>query len=137
MLKKTNKKKANKKKTKKFEFSKWIILGVMLTYFIGLFFGAFIISMLLRTDTTYVYAALGSFFAYIAAPVSVAIGFYNYKAKSENVAKINNNTNNNNIEPIISDTTIQNVNLEQENLNEQLKDMEEFRADNNDESLKG
>ena len=52
---------------RKIEFSKWIILGVMLTYFIGLIFGVYIIAMLLRIDTTYVYAALGSLFAYIAA----------------------------------------------------------------------
>ena len=121
---------------RKIEFSKWIILGVMLTYFIGLIFGVYIIAMLLRIDTTYVYAALGSLFAYIAAPVSVAIGFYNYKAKAENVAKINNP-----IQENIPTTVINNasnvVDVSYHNLNEQLKKAEEFRLDDNDESLKG
>ena len=121
---------------RKIEFSKWIILGVMLTYFIGLIFGVYIIAMLLRIDTTYVYAALGSLFAYIAAPVSVAIGFYNYKAKAENVAKINNP-----IQENIPTTVINNASnvgdVSYDNLNEQLKKAEEFRLDDNDESLKG
>ena len=130
------KKKKKIQDKRKFEFSKWIILGVMLTYFIGLIFGVYIIAMLLRTDTTYVYAALGSLFAYIAAPVSVAIGFYNYKAKAENVAKINNPTQENFPTTVINNVSNV-VDVSSDNLNEQLKNSEEFRLDDSDESLKG
>ena len=64
------------------------------------------------------------------------IGFYNYKAKAENVAKINNP-----IQENIPTTVINNasnvVDVSYDNLNEQLKKAEEFRLDDNDESLKG
>ena len=67
---------------RKFEFSKIILCLVMATYFVGLVFGMFIVFKV-RTDT-----ALCGLFSYIGAPVAVAIGFYSYKAKAENVEKI-------------------------------------------------
>lgn len=78
---------------KKFEFSKLIICLVMLTYFVGLGFGMFIIWYLVRggAATSYVSTALCGLFSYIGAPVAVAIAFYSYKAKAENVEKIRGN----------------------------------------------
>lgn len=73
---------------KKFEFSKLILCLVMLTYFVGLIFGVYIITELAERNTTYISTALCGLFSYIGAPVAVSIGFYSYKAKAENVEKI-------------------------------------------------
>lgn len=76
---------------KHFEFSKIILCLVMFTYFVGLGFGIFIITKLVgmtATYTSYISTALCGLFSYIGAPVAVAIGFYSYKAKAENVEKI-------------------------------------------------
>lgn len=67
---------------KHFEFSKLILCCVMATYFIGLVFGMAVI--VCSNDSTH----LGELFVYIGAPVSVAIAFYSYKAKAENVEKL-------------------------------------------------
>ena len=75
-------------KLKKFEFSKLILCLVMTTYFVGLLFGIYIILRIAVSDVSYIPTALCGLFSYIGAPVAVAIGFYAYKAKSENVAKI-------------------------------------------------
>ena len=73
---------------KKFEFSKLILCLVMATYFVGLLFGIHIILRIVDSDVSYIPTALCGLFSYIGAPVAVAIGFYAYKAKAENVAKI-------------------------------------------------
>ena len=75
---------------KKFEFSKIILCLVMATYFIGLGFGMAVIFKIVDTNPTYIATALCGLFSYIGAPVAVAIGFYSYKAKAENVEKIKN-----------------------------------------------
>lgn len=62
------------------EFSKLIVGAVMLTYFYGIYFGAGIV----KHNPEYLPAFLG----YIGAPVAVAIGFYAWKAKAENVIKL-------------------------------------------------
>ena len=89
--------------SKKFEFSKLILCLVMLTYFIGLGFGMYII---LKINPSFTATALCGLFSYIGAPVAVAIGFYAYKAKAENVEKIKQNTENYNMdEKIVIDET--------------------------------
>lgn len=75
-------------KLKKFEFSKIILCLVMSTYFVGLLFGIYVILRIADTNVTYIPTALCGLFSYIGAPVAVAIGFYAYKAKAENVEKI-------------------------------------------------
>jgi len=73
----------------KIEFSKIILSLVMLTYFIGLFFGIYVIIQLLQeASITYIPTALCGLFSYIGAPVGIAIAFYSNKAKAENVTKI-------------------------------------------------
>ncbi|MCC8161026.1 MAG: hypothetical protein LIO53_06955 [Oscillospiraceae bacterium] len=42
-------------------------------------------------SSSYISTALCGLFSYIGAPVAVAIAFYSYKAKAENVEKIRNN----------------------------------------------
>ena len=74
---------------KKIEFSKIIIFCVLLTYFISLAFGIYVIKDMLENGFE-VSSALSYFFAFVGAPISVSIGFYNYKAKAENVEKIKN-----------------------------------------------
>ena len=75
---------------KKIEFSKIILCLVMLTYFVGFIFGMYIIYtlLLLSSSTSYISTALCGFFSYVGAPVAVAIAFYSYKAKAENIEKI-------------------------------------------------
>ena len=62
------------------EFSKIVLGAVMILYFAGAIYGAVIVWQ----DCT----LLGELLAYIGAPTAVAIGFYAYKAKCENVVKI-------------------------------------------------
>ena len=62
------------------EFSKVILGAVMLLYFAGAIYGAVIVWQ----DST----LLGELLAYIGAPTAVAIGFYAWKAKAENVIKV-------------------------------------------------
>jgi hypothetical protein len=73
---------------KKIEFSKIIMLAMIISYFIGLFFGLYILKAALDNgwDVT---SGLATLFSFIAAPTAIAMGFYSTKAKAENVAKIN------------------------------------------------
>lgn len=73
---------------KKIEFSKIVMASMIISYFIGLFFGLHIIERLIDQgwDGT---SALATLFSYIGAPTAIAGGFYSTKAKAENVAKIN------------------------------------------------
>ena len=73
---------------KRFEFSKLVLCLVMATYFAGLIFGMNIICNIATNNSSYIATALCGLFSYIGAPVAVAIGFYAYKAKAENVEKI-------------------------------------------------
>ena len=64
----------------KAEFSKIVLGSVMLLYFAGAIFGGYIVMQ----DSS----LLPELLAYIGAPTAVAIGFYAWKAKAENVLKI-------------------------------------------------
>ncbi|MCD8390480.1 MAG: hypothetical protein LUD03_01400 [Firmicutes bacterium] len=76
------------------EFSKIILCLVMFTYFIGIAFGMIIIlKMVSSGNSSYISTALCGLFSYIGAPVAVAIAFYSYKAKAENIEKIRNSNN--------------------------------------------
>ena len=77
---------------KRFEFSKLVLCLVMATYFAGLIFGMNIIRDIATSNSSYIATALCGLFSYIGAPVAVAIGFYAYKAKAENVEKIRSST---------------------------------------------
>ena len=77
---------------RKIEFSKLVLCLVMATYFAGLIFGMNIICGIATTNSSYIATALCGLFSYIGAPVAVAIGFYAYKAKAENVEKIRSST---------------------------------------------
>ena len=79
---------AAKKTKKKLEFSKIVLLAVMLTYFIGLFFAIYAVNKILMDYPEWAIQALISLFGYIGAPISIAIGFYSWKAKNENTMKI-------------------------------------------------
>lgn len=63
------------------EFSKLILLGVMLTYFVGIGIGAWVVLKVVPEQ-------LSVYLAFIGGPTAVAIGFYAWKAKAENVLKI-------------------------------------------------
>lgn len=65
---------------KRLEFSKLIMLAVMVTYFYGVHVGAGIV----RAYPEY----LPAYLAYIGAPVGIAIGFYAWKARAENIIKL-------------------------------------------------
>ena len=64
----------------KIEFSKLVLSAVLLTYFAGFGLGFWAVTIDL--------SQLGVFLAYVGAPAAVAIGFYSWKAKAENVVKI-------------------------------------------------
>lgn len=67
----------------KLEFSKIVLVLVLLTYFVGVFIGVKI-SLI---DVS----QLGALLAYIGTPTAAAIGFYCWKAKAENIVKIKKN----------------------------------------------
>lgn len=88
--KKRTRKKQNQKK--QFEFSKLIMVGVMLTYFIALIFIMAVIWKLIGINSTSIGTIISAFCTFVGAPVSVAIGFYSWKAKNENTMKLSNIT---------------------------------------------
>ena len=67
-------------KRRKIEFSKLILALVLLTYFIGVGVGVYIVFVDLHQ--------LGVVLAFIGTPTAAAIGFYVWKAKAENIIKI-------------------------------------------------
>ena len=81
-------KKLLERKQKRVEFSKIILGAVMVTYFIGLFFAIYAVNKILMEYPDSAVQALISLFGYIGAPISIAIGFYSWKAKHENTIKI-------------------------------------------------
>lgn len=62
------------------EFSKIVLVLVLLTYFVGVFIGVKISLIDI--------SQLGVLLAYIGTPTAAAIGFYCWKAKAENLIKI-------------------------------------------------
>ena len=68
------------KAPRKLEFSKIVLVLVLLTYFVGVFIGVKV-SLI---DVSQLAALL----AYIGTPTAAAIGFYCWKAKAENIVKI-------------------------------------------------
>ena len=80
---------------KKREFSKSLMAAVMITYFIGVIVGTWaVVTVILGLkelyDQSIIIGVLTAYFGLLAAPVGVAIGFYGWKSKSENVIKIAN-----------------------------------------------
>lgn len=69
-----------KRATGKIEFSKLFLSAVLLTYFAGFGLGFWAVTIDL--------SQLGVFLVYVGTPTAVAIGFYSWKAKAENVVKI-------------------------------------------------
>ena len=80
--------KVRKKPKKKLETSKIVLFAVMLTYFIGLFYGIRVVDIILLTYPEWAIQALLGLLSYIGAPISVSIAFYSWKAKNENMKKI-------------------------------------------------
>lgn len=68
------------KTRRKLEFSKIVLVLVLLTYFVGVFIGVKISLIDI--------SQLGVLLAYIGTPTAAAIGFYCWKAKAENLVKI-------------------------------------------------
>ncbi len=68
------------KNSRKLEFSKIVLVLVLLTYFVGVFIGVKISLIDI--------SQLGVLLAYIGTPTAAAIGFYCWKAKAENLIKI-------------------------------------------------
>lgn len=66
---------------KNIEFSKLLLLCIMVVYFIIVGFG--IIIGFSNPET------IGDFYNLVKTPTYVAIGFYAWKAKSENIIKLN------------------------------------------------
>ena len=62
------------------EFSKLVLASVMLVYFWGVGFASYVVVQ--------EHSMLGELLAYLGAPTATAIGFYAWKAKSENVIKL-------------------------------------------------
>lgn len=86
---------------KKLEFSKIILLAVMLTYFIGLAFAIYAVNKILMDYPEWAIQALIALFGYIGTPISVSIGFYSWKAKNENTKKIEHKNNSESEEEIL------------------------------------
>ncbi len=75
-----SKKTKTKRKAKKIEFSKIILALVLSTYFLGIYAGF----MAILSDPM----QLSPFLVFIGTPTTIAIGFYSWKAKAENIVKI-------------------------------------------------
>jgi len=64
----------------KFEFSKLVLTLVLLTYFVGVGIGAYV--------TIIDGNQLAAYLTFIGTPTGIAIAFYAWKARAENVIKL-------------------------------------------------
>lgn len=79
----------------KIEFSKLVLSFVMILFFIVALFGmgliAFMIYIAFKSQVfsyfSAIATALGALFTFVGAPTSVAIGYYLWKSKNENISK--------------------------------------------------
>ncbi|MBM7592238.1 hypothetical protein [Brevibacillus fulvus] len=71
------------RRKKTWEFSKLVLALVMATYFFGVLFGAYIVYRSTADPGT----TLASLLTFIGGPTAVAIPFYLWKAKNENMQK--------------------------------------------------
>lgn len=80
-------------KFRKFEFSKMVLSLVMVLFFTVAVFGMVVVVAMLAISkqNSYMYSsvatALGALFTFIGAPTGVAIGYYLWKSKNENIQK--------------------------------------------------
>jgi hypothetical protein len=82
------------RKRKRRNFSKLVLACVMAAFFITMAAGIVYI-FLPRYDSSDTAQALIGLYTFVGAPVGVAIAFYSWKAKHENVAKISKEDNGN------------------------------------------
>lgn len=80
MRRKRRRRQGRKRTPRKIEFSKIVLLAVLLTYFVGFVVGIKVVFI----DVS----QLGVLLAYIGTPTATAIAFYSWKAKAENIVKI-------------------------------------------------
>lgn len=84
---------------KKFEFSKLIMVALLFTYYVGLWFVMSVVNKLMQfiflyssLSATTVFTAMSSIIiallTFIGTPVAVACKYYSKKAESENIIKL-------------------------------------------------
>ena len=73
-------KSGRKKKLPKPNFTKFVLITVLFTYFVGLYIGIKV--------TLIEYSQFGVLATYIATPTTTVIALYCWKAKAENIIKI-------------------------------------------------
>lgn len=97
----------------KFEFSKIVVSLFVLSYFIVLILGIYVVLKILENYPEYSVQALCSLFGYASITTPVVVSFYINKAKAENIHKYPNIENDidvqdqNNINTIQTDDVIQ------------------------------
>jgi len=85
----------NKRKRRSIEFSKIVLAVVTGLYIVTVVVGFFVVV----PNPEHA----GELFAFVGAPTSVAIGFYAWKAKAENIKKIDTNSINDETEDDVND----------------------------------
>ena len=77
-----------KSSSSKIEFTKLVIGGIMIIYFLVCAFGAALVLMMYFSER-YDYATdcLKALFTFAEIPIPIAIGFYCWKARGENIPK--------------------------------------------------
>lgn len=75
--------KKDKKNKKKLEFSKFILSSCMIIYILTVIFGVVYYSVLHKDEAM----DLNGLFIFVGSPTGIAIGFYVWKAKCENIHK--------------------------------------------------
>lgn len=72
----------------KIEFTKLVIGGIMIIYFLVCAFGALLVLMMyFREKYEYSTDCLKALFTFAEIPIPIAIGFYCWKARGENIPK--------------------------------------------------
>ena len=87
----------NKRKRRGIEFSKIVLAAVTGLYIVTVIIGICVIV----PNPEHV----GELFAFVGAPTSVAIGFYAWKAKAENIMKIDKNAGKKIVDDFINEET--------------------------------
>ena len=73
---------------KKFEFTKIIVAGVMIAYYIGVFYSIRLVEALIYNSPDSAVTAYTAWLTFLGLPVPVVIGFYCWKSKCEYLPKI-------------------------------------------------
>ena len=71
--------------------SHWMLFAICMTYFVAVALGCFVVIFVLTQSPEYAIQAFSGLLGFVGTATTVTIGFYSWKAKAENTARIKAN----------------------------------------------